>query len=123
MKNGISNESASPSAKNQRSEPRTYGFYEEERGRGERLSPRESERLRMRAREHYAEHLAELTPLQRERLRRIAHERYAELTPLEREQLRRMVGERYAELTPLERERLHRFVRERYHGPNGGAER
>jgi hypothetical protein len=142
MESGISKDSASPTAKSQRSGPRTYGSYDEERGRSERLSPAEREGLRMIARQRYAEHINELTPrrrerlstiarerytaatpLQRERVRRFAHERYAELTPLEREQIRRMVGERYAELTPFERWQLHRFVREHYRGPYGRAER
>ena len=57
---------------------------------------------------------AELTPLQRERLRRIVRERYTELTPLQRERLRGMVRERFADLTPLQRERVIRFVRARY---------
>jgi DNA-binding transcriptional ArsR family regulator len=57
---------------------------------------------------------AELTPLQRERLRGMVRERFAELTPLQRERLRGMVRERFADLTPLQRERVLRFVRARY---------
>ena|SRR5712672_2752468 len=57
---------------------------------------------------------AELTPLQRERLKGKVRERYAELTPLQRERLRGMVRERFAKLTPLQRERVLRFVRARY---------
>ena len=73
----------SGSVKGHRFGPRTYGFYDEERGRG-------------------------LTPLQRERLRGKVRERYTELTPLQRARLRGKVRERYEQLTPLERERLYR---------------
>ena len=62
QESGISKGSMSGSAKSQRFGPRTYGFYSEERARGNRL--------------------AELTPMQRERLRRIVRERFAELTPM-----------------------------------------
>src|SRR5258706_83260 len=51
---------------------------------------------------------AELTPLQRERLRGKVRERYTQLTPLQRARLRGKVRERYEQLTPLERERLYR---------------
>src|SRR6266481_3170123 len=57
---------------------------------------------------------AELTPLQRERIRGTGRERFAELTPLQRERIRGMVRERYAELTPLQRERLRGTVHERF---------
>src|SRR5260370_42260141 len=53
---------------------------------------------------------AELTPLQRERLKGMVRERYAELTPLQRERLRGKVRERSPELPPLQRERITRFV-------------
>src|SRR5215467_11100807 len=56
---------------------------------------------------------AELTPLQRERLRGKVRERFAELTPLQRERIRGMVRERFADLTPMQRERIREFVRER----------
>jgi hypothetical protein len=46
---------------------------------------------------------AELTPLQRERLRGIVRERFADLTPTQRERLRGFVRERLAELTPTQR--------------------
>src|SRR5260370_5753205 len=74
------------------------------------LTPLQRERIRGMVRERYAE----LTPLQRERLRGTVRERFAELTPLQRERLRGLVRERYAELTPLQRERLRGLVRERY---------
>jgi hypothetical protein len=57
--------------------------------------------------------LAELTPLQRERLRGIVRERFADLTPMQRERIKGFVRERLAELTPMQRERLYR------HGPYG----
>ena len=60
-----------------------------------------------------SERYAELTPLQRERLRGKIRERYAELTPLQRERLRGKVRERFADLTPPQRERIKEFVRER----------
>src|SRR5712672_895097 len=75
--------------------------------KGERfaeLTPLQRERLRGKVRERYAE----LTPLQRERLRGKVRERYTELTPLQRARLRGKVRERYEQLTPLERERLYR---------------
>ena len=68
---------------------------------------------------------AELTPLQRERLKGIARERFAELTPRqrahlreiegklgERERLSQITGGRYAELTWLQRARLRRITRQ-----------
>jgi hypothetical protein len=123
MESGISKGSASQGAKSHRSGSRTCGFYDEERERGEQLSPLEREWLRMSARERYAKHINELTPRQRERLRTITRERYAASTPLQRERLRRFAQERYAELTPFERKQLRRFIRERYHGPYGRAQR
>jgi hypothetical protein len=66
QESGISKGSMSGSVKSQRFGPRTYGFYDEERGRG-------------------------LTPLQRERLRGMVRERFAELTPLQRERISRFV--------------------------------
>ena len=114
MESGIiSKGSASPSTKSHRFGPRTYGFYDEERGSGNRfseLTPLQRERLRGMARERFSE----LTPLQRERLRGMARERFSELTPLQRERLRGMVRERFSELTPLQRERINRFVLGRY---------
>jgi len=112
QESGISKGSMSGSVKSHRFGPRTYGFYDEERGRG--LTPLQRERLRGTVRERFAE----LTPLQRERLMGIVRERLAELTPLQRERLRGMVRERFAELTPLQRERISRFVLGR-HGPYG----
>jgi hypothetical protein len=57
-------------------------------------------------REHgRARELADLTPLQRERLKGIAHERLAELTPRQRAHLRGITRQ-LADLTPLQRERL-----------------
>jgi Spy/CpxP family protein refolding chaperone len=68
---------------------------------------------------------ADLTPLQRERLKGIAPERFAELTPRQRAHLRRIAGQvterehlskitggRYAELSWLERTRLRRITRQ-----------
>jgi Spy/CpxP family protein refolding chaperone len=68
---------------------------------------------------------ADLTPLQRERLKGIARERFAELTPRQRAHLRRIAGDvaerehlhkitggRYAELTWLQRARLRRITRQ-----------
>ena len=49
---------------------------------------------------------AELTPLQRERLRGMVRERFADLTPMQRERIKGFVRERLAELTPAQRERL-----------------
>jgi hypothetical protein len=40
----------------------------------------------------------------------MVRERYAELTPLQRERVRGMVRERFADLTPRQRERISRFV-------------
>jgi hypothetical protein len=142
QESGISKGSMSGSVKSQRFGPRTYGFYNEERGRG--LTPLQRERLRGMARERFSEltplqrerlrgmvreRFSELTPLQRERLMGIVRERFAELTPLQRQRLRGMVRERFAELTPLQRERISRFVLERLgplegerlsrHGPYG----
>ena len=89
MESGIiSKGSESPSTKSHRFGPRTYGFYDEERGSGNRFS--------------------ELTPLQRERLRGIVRERFSELTPVQRERINRFVLGRYERLSPLERERLYR---------------
>jgi hypothetical protein len=89
MESGIiSKGSASPSTNSHRFGPRTYGFYDEERGSGNRFS--------------------ELTPLQRERLRGMVRERFSELTPLQRERINRFVLGRYERLSPLERERLYR---------------
>ena len=91
QESGISKGSMSGSVKSHRFGARTYGFYDEERGRGNRL--------------------AELTPTQRERLRGIVRERFAELTPTQRERVREFVRERIAELTPTQRERLRGSVR------------
>jgi Spy/CpxP family protein refolding chaperone len=68
---------------------------------------------------------ADLTPLQRERLKGIARERFADLTPRQRRHLRRIAGDvaerehlsritggRYAELTWLQRARLRRITRQ-----------
>jgi hypothetical protein len=77
--------------------------------RNAELTPLQRERLKGMVRERYAE----LTPLQRERLKGKVRERFAELTPMQRERLRGKVRERYEQLTPLERERLYR------HGPFG----
>src|SRR5215510_6246563 len=112
QESGISKGSVSGAVKSQRFGPRTYGFYDEERGRGNRfneLTPTQREGLRGMVRERFAE----LTPLQRERLRAKARERFAELTPLQRERLRGKVRERFADLTPMQRERVREFVRER----------
>ena len=117
---------------------RVYGFEE----RGERLTPRQREHLRMEIRERVAKLIDELTPrqraqlrsiihegyaaatpVQRERFRRFVHERYAEFTPREHEQIRRLLASRFGELTPLEREHLGRFIHERYRGGYGRAER
>src|SRR5215470_15239394 len=57
-----------------------------------------------------SQRFAELTPLQRERLRGIVRERFADLTPMQRERVRGMVRERFADLTPRQRERISRFV-------------
>ena len=73
------------------------------------LTPLQRERLRGKVRERYAE----LTPLQRERVREFVSERLAELTPTQRERLRGVVRERFADLTPMQRERIKEFVRER----------
>ena len=43
----------------------------------------------------------------------VKSERYAELTPLQRERLRGKVRERFADLTLPQRERIKEFVRER----------
>jgi hypothetical protein len=72
-----------------------------------------------------ARELADLTPLQRERLKGITRERLAELTPRQRRHLRRIAGQlaererlteitggRYAELTWLQRARLRRITRQ-----------
>jgi Spy/CpxP family protein refolding chaperone len=72
-----------------------------------------------------AREVADLTPLQRERLKGIARERLAELTPrqrahlrritrqlADRERLREITGGRYAELTWLQRARLRRITRQ-----------
>ena len=40
-------------------------------------------------------------------------ERYAELTPMQRERLRGKVRERFADLTPMQRERIREFARQR----------
>jgi len=53
-----------------------------------------------------SQRFAELTPLQRERLRGIVRERFADLTPMQRERIKGFVRERLAELTPAQRERL-----------------
>src|SRR5215470_1385299 len=94
QESGISKGSMSGSVKSQRFGPRTYGFYDEERGRGNRF--------------------AELTPMQRERLRGMVRERFADLTPMQRERVRELVRERIAELTPTQREHLRGIVRERF---------
>src|SRR5258705_11880835 len=57
---------------------------------------------------------AELTPLQRERIRGMVRERYAELTPLQRERLRGTGRDRGADLTPPQRGRTAGFRRDRY---------
>ena len=57
--------------------------------------------------------LAELTPLQREHLRKIVRERSADLTPMQREHIKGVVRERLADLTPTQRERIKEFVRDR----------
>ena len=74
QESGISKDSMSGSVKSYRFGPRTYGFSDEERGRGNRF--------------------VELTPTQRERLRGIVRERFADLTPMQRERLREFVRER-----------------------------
>jgi hypothetical protein len=66
QQSGISNGSKSGSVKSRRFGPRTYGFYEEERGRGDRFG--------------------ELTRFQRERVRGIARE-LGDLALLRRERL------------------------------------
>ena len=73
------------------------------------LTPLQRERLRGKVRERFAD----LTPLQRERVRGFVRERLAELTPTQRERLRGMVRERFADLTPPQRERIKEFVRDR----------
>ena len=81
------------------------------------LTPLQRERLRGMVRERFAE----LTPLQRERVREFVRERIAELTPMQRERLRGIVRERFADLTPMQRERVKKLVRERIerHGAYG----
>ena len=74
QESGISKGSMSGSVESQRSGPRTYGFDNEERGRGNRFS--------------------ELTPMQRERLSGMVRERFADLTPMQRERVREFVRER-----------------------------
>ncbi len=109
QQSGITKGNMSGSSHSQRFAPRTYGFSDEERGRGDRFSefgPSQREHVRGIARE-----LAELTPLQRERLRGIMRERFAELTPLQREHLRG-IARRLADLTPLQRERVRGIARE-----------
>jgi hypothetical protein len=111
QQSGISKGNMSGSAKSQRFGPSTYGFSDEERGRGNRSSeftPTERGHIGGIARE-----LADLTPLQRERLRGIMRERFAELTPLQRERLRG-IARQLADLTPLQRERLRGIMRERF---------
>jgi hypothetical protein len=124
-KSGISKGSMSGTVKSHRFGPRTYGFYEEERGRRgytgykpdrfdgisryERLSPRERERLGRFAREGYER----LSPREHERLGRFAREGYERLSPRERERLGRFAHEGYERLSPREHERLSRFARER----------
>src|SRR5262249_5026414 len=66
------------------------------------LTPMQRERIRGLVRER----LAELTPAQRERLGGIVRERFADLTPMQRERVKGLVRERLAELTPAQRERL-----------------
>jgi hypothetical protein len=124
QQSGISKGSVSGSLKTHRFGPRSYGFYQEERG----LTPREREHARRVWRKAYAEttprereyfrgvmreRLAGLTPREGEHLGRIMRERLAGLTPREREYLRAALHERLAELTPREREHLGRVVRER----------
>jgi hypothetical protein len=76
----------------------------------ERLAGLERERLRGDVRER----LAELTPRERAHLRGVIRERLAELSPLERKRLRgMMMRESYEQLSRLERERPYR------HGPYG----
>ena len=77
QESGISKGSMSGSVKSQRFEPRTYGFNDEERGRSNRF--------------------AELTPMQRVRLREIVRERFADLTPMQRERIKGFVRERLAD--------------------------
>ena len=112
QESGISEGSMSGSVKSQRFGPRTYGFSDEERGRGNRfaeLTPTQRERLRGKVRERFAD----LTPMQRERIKEFARERIAELNPTQRENLRGIVRERFADLTPMQRERVKEFVRGR----------
>ena len=73
------------------------------------LTPMQRERLRARVRERFAE----LSPMQRERIREFVRERFAELTPTQRERLTGIVRERFADLTPMQRERIRELVRER----------
>ena len=68
----------SGTAQSSRFGPRTYGFFDEERGRGNRF--------------------ADLTPTQRERRRGMVRERFAELTPMQRERAKELVRERISEL-------------------------
>jgi hypothetical protein len=117
QKSGFSKGSMSGSVKSQRFGPRTYGFNDEERGRGNgfaELTPTQRERLRGMMRERFAE----LTPMQRERVREFVRERIAELSPMQRERLGGAVRERFGELTPMQRERLGGIVRERRAHPN-----
>jgi hypothetical protein len=110
QESGIGKGSMSGSAKSHHFGQHTYN---EERGRGNHvaeLTPRARERLREIARERYAE----LTPRQRERLTEIGRELYAELTPRQRERLSRVQRELYAELTPRQRERIKAIMRERH---------
>jgi hypothetical protein len=53
------------------------------------------------------ERFAELTPLQRDRLRGIARQ-LADLTPMQRERLRGIMREHFEQFGPTERERTYR---------------
>src|SRR5215475_365284 len=85
--------------------------------RTSQLTPLQRERLKGIARERLADRerlraitggrYAELTWRQRAQLKRITRQ-LADLTPLQRERLRGIMRERYEQLSPLERERLYR---------------
>jgi hypothetical protein len=110
-KSGISKGSMSGTVKSHRFGPRTYGFYEEERGRRGYTGYKPD---RFDGISRYER----LSPRERERLGRFAREGYERLSPREHERLSRFARER---LSPMERERLSRFIRgERYyrHGPD-----
>jgi DNA-directed RNA polymerase subunit F len=124
QESGISKESMNQSVKSHRFGPRTYGFYGEERGRG-KVAGYKPDRFDEISRFDRGDRISRLTPLQRERLKGIAHERLAELTPRQRADLRRITGQladrerlraitggRYAELTWRQRARLSRIARQ-----------